>query len=299
MELTGVVVPIVTIFSEDGASIEYGSIEEHADYLIGAGVNAIIPNGTTGDFFSLTKEEKKSVAEKVVKKVRNRVTVFVGTTSLTTKECIEMSKHAEQIGADGVMIAPPFYMPLTQDAVCEHYEMVSKAISIPILVYNNPLCTGQNVTPDMLKRLHESAGIKYVKDSTGSLTVDTIQNIIWKTKGAVKTFDGEEHLAMQSLLEGAEGLVMGHANGLPDYFVKLVKHIKNGRVDEAKKMHYNMFPLWDFTNKYDKYIYNSVVKSVMKLCGRGNVTHTRRPIVPLNGEQEALLRGILVKVGVV
>jgi 4-hydroxy-tetrahydrodipicolinate synthase len=297
MELKGILVPIITIFKKGDQSIDYDGVRKHVDYLISKNVHAIIANGTTGDFFSLDHEEKKRVAENVVQQVQGRIPALVGTTSLTTTECIELSKHAEGIGADGVMIAPPFYMPLTKNAVFNHYEMVSKSISIPILLYNNPLCTGQNLTPSIIAELTQIENIQYVKESTGSMTVDNLQQMIWNTKHTVKFFCGEEHMAVQALSIGADGLIMGHGNGIPEYFVKLFELMNEGKVEEAMNMQYRLFPLWDFTNRYEENIYNSTVKSVVKLRGVGDVTEARSPMIPLNEKQERELENALKESG--
>jgi 4-hydroxy-tetrahydrodipicolinate synthase len=297
MNLEGIIVPIVTIFKNGAQSIDHDGIKNHADYLVSAGVHAIIANGTTGDFFSMNHEEKRKVAETVVKQVQGKVPALVGTTSLTTVECVELSKHAEGLGADGVMVAPPYYMPLTKDAILHHYEMVGKSIAIPILLYNNPLCTGQNLTPGMVAELSTIKNLNYVKESTGSMTVDNIQQMIWKTKHKVKFFCGEEHMAMQALSIGADGLVMGHANGIPEYFVQLFNLMQENKFKEARDMQHKVFPLWNFTNQYHEYIYNSTVKSVMKIRGLGDVTETRSPIIPLNKRQEKELEQVLQESG--
>ncbi len=189
------------------------------------------------------------------------------------------------------MIAPPFYLPLSDDELCGHYEALSRSITIPIMLYNNPLTTGQNVTPSLIARLSASMGLKYVKESSGN--IDAFQTILQKTNRTVNVFMGEENLAVLGLFLGASGLVMGLGNGIPEVFTALRDFIQKGLVDEALRLHLKMLPLYSYANRMHEFGYNSVVKSIMKLRGRGDVTSTRRPILPLTRAQENGLEAVL------
>jgi 4-hydroxy-tetrahydrodipicolinate synthase len=291
MQLKGLFVPLVTIFEKDDGPVDYQKMEEHAGFLLDKGVDGFIPLGSTGDFYALNADEKERILKSIIKASDGRCPVIAGTSALTTRECIENSKKAEANGASAVMIAPPFYLPLSDEEICGHYEAVSKSITIPIMLYNNPQCTGQNVTPTLIARLSKSIHLSYVKESSGN--IDAFQNILQKTDGAVHAFMGEESLALQGLFLGAAGLVMGLSNGIPEVYTALLDFMEKGLFDQARSLHLKMLPLYAYANRMHEFGYNSVVKSIIKLRGRGDVTCTRRPILPLTGEQEKGLEGIL------
>jgi 4-hydroxy-tetrahydrodipicolinate synthase len=282
MELKGFFVPIVTIFKEGGRAVDYEKIEEHVQHLIGKEVDGLIPNGSTGDFYALSAEEKEGVLRAVIKACGNKCPVVAGATALTTHECIENSKKAEALGASAVMIAPPFYLPLSDDEICQHYEQVRRQISLTIMLYNNPLCTGQNVTPSLIARLYHSINLTYVKESSGN--IDAFQNILEKTDRKVRVFIGEEPLAVEALFLGASGMIMGLGNGIPEVYKSMLRHMEDRQYEQAQSLHMKMLPLYNFSARMHEFGYNSVVKSIMKLRGRGEVTHTRRPLLPLTVE---------------
>jgi 4-hydroxy-tetrahydrodipicolinate synthase len=294
--LQGFFVPVVTIFKKGGGAVDYEKIEEHVRYLIGKEVDGLIPLGSTGDFCFLSPEEKEGVLRTVIKACGGKCPVVAGATALTTRECIENSKKAEGLGASAVMIAPPFYLPLSDDEICRHYEQVSGQISLPIVLYNNPLCTGQNVTPSLIARLYDSIKLPYVKESSGN--IDAFQNILEKTDRQVKVFMGEEPLALEALFLGATGLIMGLGNGIPEVYKSMLRFMDEGQFEQARSLHMKMLPLYNFSARMHEFGYNSVVKSIMKLRGRGEVTHTRGPLLPLTVEQESSLKSILAQAGI-
>ena len=296
MELEGLFVPVVTIFKESDGAVDHARIAEHVRYLLGAGVDGLVALGSTGDFSALLPEEKELVVKTVLQASAGKCPVVAGATSLTTRECLENAQKAESLGAAAVMIAPPYYLPLSDEEICQHFEAISRKLSIPIVLYNNPLCTGQNVTPALIARLHQSIDLSYVKESSGN--IDAFQNILRRTDGRLRAFMGEEHLAFEALCLGAKGLIMGLGNGLPEVYRSLLRSTKDHQYDEARSLHLRMLPLYEYAGRFHDFGYNSVVKSVMKLRGRGSVTHTRRPLLPLNAEQEKQLARILAESGV-
>lgn len=294
-KMKGVFVPLITIFKDSG-EVDYNKIKDHVEYLINSGVDGLIPNAATSEFFDLSNEERKNIAETVVKQVNGRIPVVIGTAANATKECIELSKHADYIGASGVMIVPPYYVPLNEDEICLHYEMVSKEINIPIIVYNSPIVSYTNIGPDLLLRMISVASnIKYLKDSSG--TVTNIQDILYRTKFEIGVFVGEEVIYLESLYAGATGMISGIANVMPEILTEMFSHFENKEFVKAFDLHYKFLPLFNFAC-FNKYCYISVVKSISKLRKK-DVGITRMPIIPLPPQEENKLEVLLKEGGII
>lgn len=294
-EFQGLFVPTITVFKEGDQSIDHAAIQEHVDHLIATGVDGLIPNGSTGDFHLLTLEERQKVAESVIARAAGRVPVIVGATCLSTAEVIRVSLHAQERGAAGVMVAPAFYLPMSRAEILAHFQSVARAIKIPLVVYNNPLCTGQHVSAEMIAVLEKSVGVRYVKESSG--VFDNFQQILVSTGQRVKVFMGEEALSLEALLMGAAGLIMGLANAIPDRFVEMLKAVQRGDIAQARLLHYQTLPLYYLANEGATHNYNSVIKSVIKLRRGKGVTSSRAPSLPLTDPQEGKLAELLDRIG--
>jgi len=140
-KLKGVVAPIITVFNQDESIDEEGTVK-HVKWLLDNGVQSIVVCGSTGEAVSMTIEERKKVAEVIIKEFKNKVPICIATGCYRTKDTVELSMHAEDLGADSLLIIPPYYMGLTKTQVFEHYKELSKYINIPVLLYNNPYASG-------------------------------------------------------------------------------------------------------------------------------------------------------------
>src|SRR5699024_9633949 len=151
LDYSGVMAAMATPFTEDGVSIDLDAIEGQVDFVLSNGVRGIVPGGSTGEFPTLTTDERKDVHSAYIAAARKHGgTVFAGTGALSTKETIELSKHAESEGADGVMIVAPFYDGPSFDAVLQHYKAVSRSVDVPIMYYNLPSHTGVQLSVEQL-----------------------------------------------------------------------------------------------------------------------------------------------------
>jgi hypothetical protein len=161
---------VPTATKDDGEEIDEKRFLQTIDFQIENGVDGICIFGSTGGNGSFTDEEMKKATALAAKHINGRVPLVAGTGARTTTACIALSKHAEHVGCDGVMVLPVSYWPLTPDEVFDHYERVSRAIKIPICVYNNPWTTGVDMKPEFLARLTKLDNVNCIKESTGDLT---------------------------------------------------------------------------------------------------------------------------------
>ncbi|MFM8614464.1 MAG: dihydrodipicolinate synthase family protein, partial [Alphaproteobacteria bacterium] len=158
------------------------------EYQITEGVKGLIPLGSTGEFLSVSREERQGIVETVIRAARGRVPVLIGTGAEDTREVVALSREAEAQGADGVMIIPPFYSVPTEDELFHHYKTVADAIGIPIMVYNNPATSNVDMLPATLARISTIPNCRYVKEST--LEVTRVRDIVALCGDRMEVFAG-------------------------------------------------------------------------------------------------------------
>ncbi|WP_297438302.1 dihydrodipicolinate synthase family protein [Thermococcus sp.] len=230
--MRGVIVPLVTPFNED-YSIDVPALEEHIEFLQKVGVHGIFINATTGEFTSLNTEEMKFLAEKGRELVTSSF-YLVGTTSSNTVEVVELTKHAQDIGADYVVIAPPYYCPLDDNALFAHYSMIAEKTDIQIIPYNIPSCANP-LSVSLIKRLAlEYSNIAGVKETIDS--INHIRDVILDVKGErndFKVFTGLDQHFLNTLILGGDGGIMACANFAPEVHLVLWKAFQEKRFEDA------------------------------------------------------------------
>ena len=159
---------LITPFTADGRKVDEAALRRLVDFQIEEGIHGLIPLGSTGEFLSVTPDERRQIVEIVVKQAAGRVPVLIGTGAEWTDEVVRSSREAESMGADGVMIIPPFYSVPTDDELYAHYKKVSDAIGIPIMVYNNRATANVDMMPELIARLAEIPNCQFVKESTAA-----------------------------------------------------------------------------------------------------------------------------------
>ncbi|MDO9710339.1 4-hydroxy-tetrahydrodipicolinate synthase [Paracraurococcus lichenis] len=202
---------LVTPFTADGGAVDLKALERLVEFQIAEGIDGLIPLGSTGEFLSCSREEKTAIAETVIRTAAGRVPVLIGTGAEDTREVVALSREAEALGADGVMIIPPFYSVPTEDELYHHYKTVADAIGIPIMVYNNPATANVDMGPQVLARLSTIPNCRYVKEST--LEVTRVRDIVAACGDRMEVFAGV--LGYESAWLGAIGWVAVCSNVVP------------------------------------------------------------------------------------
>jgi len=277
----------------DGESVDEGRLRELLDYFIEQRVHGIAVFGSTGAIGSFTEEERRRLAKVAVEHVNGRLPVIVGTGALTTSEAVRLSKYAEDVGADGVIVVPITYWPLTDEEIYDHYRRIATSIKIPVCVYNNPGTTGVDMKPPLLARMAEIDNIRYVKESSGDLT--RITSLARLTKNTVSVFHGHESTALEAFMAGAQGWFAGIANAIPRQCVELFElAVDKGDVLRAREHFYKMLPLCEF------FVEKSLVRcshTALELLGRP-MGPPRRPLRMLAPDDRARLDAMLREIGV-
>ena len=280
---------MITPFTPAG-DVDVEALRGFVDWQIGQGIHGLIPLGSTGEFLSLDDDEKALVAETVIAQAAGRVPVLIGTGAEDTREVVRLSLRAERLGADGVMIIPPFYSTPTDDEIVHHYRTVADAISLPIMVYNNPATANVDLKPVLVARLAEIDNCLYIKEST--LEVTRVRDIIRLCGDRMTVFGGI--LGFESFIEGAQGWVAVASNVAPHAMARIFSLVADdGAIDAARKLYLDHLPLIEFVGGQ---AYVAGTKALLSHMGFAAGT-PRPPRLPLPAAQDAAARALVAKFG--
>jgi 4-hydroxy-tetrahydrodipicolinate synthase len=281
----GVLPALITPFTDDGSAIDGDALAANVERLIGAGVGGLVPGGSTGEFVTLTSAERRQLVEATVEVSAGRVPVVAGTSALSTRETVELSVHAEGAGAAAVMVAPPFYEPLSWRELFAHFAAVAEAITNPIMYYNLPVATGVRLTAAQFGEL-QGVGVTCLKDSGGDAIAATE---LIQTDGPT-LLNGMDTLTFAALAAGVEAVVWGAASILPEQCVALHRLlVDDGDLAAGRELWARLWPLCHFLEGQS---YAAAVKTACRLvgCTTGPV---RAPLLPLTDAATAELAALL------
>lgn len=233
-DLKGVIPAIVTPFSSNG-ELDTDGLKGLTRFLLDSGVHGIMTTGGNGEFPHLLRDEKRRVTEIVVNEVKGVVPVIAGTAACSTKEAILLSEDAIEVGSNAVILTPPYFYKLPHDSILTHFRTLSKSLEIPIIVYNNPLYTGNNLTPDLIDKIAEFKGVIGLKQSNSDLgqLVETIR----RSGENISICTGIDSQFYPSLCAGAKGIFSTAACVIPKQMVQIFELTENGKHEEAFRLH--------------------------------------------------------------
>jgi 4-hydroxy-tetrahydrodipicolinate synthase len=236
----GSFVAMVTPFRN--GKVDEAKLRELVEFHITHGTDGLIPCGTTGESPTLSHDEHHRVVELVIEAARGRIRVVAGTGSYSTSDAIEMTKHAERVGAAGALVVNPYYNKPTQEGLYRHFRAVAESVAIPILVYNIQGRTAINVETDTMARLaRDVKNIVGVKEASGSL--DQMSQVIAACGPDFSVLSGDDNITLPLLAIGGSGVVSVIANILPRETADLVHAALDGDWKRARDLHYRLFPL--------------------------------------------------------
>ena len=223
----------ITPFTADGKRIDIPAWKKFLDWQLANGVPGIIILGTTGEFLTLTDDERTMFVEATVKHIRKRIPVMVGTMNAYTPNAVRYSREAEKLGADGLMIIPPYYYTPTEDEIFAYYKAICENVSLPIMLYNNPYTSNVDMPAKFVARLTKSfEQIRYIKEASQDMA--RVYDIIEETKGVMNVFAGQR--IVESYLYGAVGYVNPYGNYIPRASTRICDFCAEGRWEDAKKI---------------------------------------------------------------
>lgn len=225
-------VAIITPFTNTG--VDFDKLSELIEWHIKSKTDAIIVCGTTGEATTMTETERKETIKFVVDKVNKRIPVIAGTGSNNTASSIAMSKWAEDIGIDGLLVITPYYNKTTQKGLVKHFKAVSDAVNTPIIIYNVPGRTGLNIAPSTLKELCEDKNIVAVKEASGNIS--QIAQIKALCGDRLDIYSGNDDQIIPILALGGIGVISVLANVIPEDVHNMCELYLNGKINEALKI---------------------------------------------------------------
>ena len=237
----GVLTALVTPF-RDG-KVDEAALRALVERQVSAGIDGLVPCGSTGESATLSHAEHQRVVEIVVDAAANRVPVIAGTGSNNTQEAIELTRHAVDAGADGALLISPYYNKPTPQGLVEHYTAVARATEFPLFTYNIPGRTGTNILPETMARLAEIDHVVGVKEACGDL--EQITETISRCPDDFAVLSGDDVLTLPMLAIGARGVISTTSNIAPSEMCELVHAFREGHVERAQRRHYELLPLFD------------------------------------------------------
>ena len=230
-EPCGIVTAVVTPFGEDEA-IEYGLWSSVIEYQIASGVDGLFPVGSGGEFYAMSIEERKEAAGFVLRVVNGRIPVYVQIGAVTTRDSIALARHAEDHGADFLVVITPYYLRPTADEMVRHFSEICSGVNLPVFAYNIPGRTGVELTPATMRRIIESNwNLCGLKDSSGK--IELVPD--WRALG-LKVFMGSDQIIVPALELGCVGAVAACANVSPKLFVQIFQAYTRGNAEEAARL---------------------------------------------------------------
>jgi 4-hydroxy-tetrahydrodipicolinate synthase len=288
--LSGSIVALVTPFNNDG-SIDFKSLENLIEFHIQEGTDGILPCGCTGEAATLVHDEQKEVIKFVVEKVNGRIPVLAGTGSNSTKEALDLTSFAKKAGADAALLITPYYNKPTPEGQYLHYKKIAEEVDIPIVLYNVPSRTGINMLPETIARLSKVPNIVAIKEANPSL--DQVSRTL--SLCDITVLSGNDSVTLPILSVGGEGVVSVAANVVPKKMHQLVENFKKGNISEARKIHYELVPLFEALF----YETNPIpVKETLAMMGKIQ-PNFRMPLCRMTEEKKARLVKVLKDLGLV
>ncbi len=273
---------MVTPFDHKG-NIDFEKTTQLINYLISNGSDALVIAGTTGESPTLSTEEKLALFRHSVKVVDGRVPVVAGTGSNNTYASIELTKKAEEIGVDAIMIVAPYYNKPNQEGLYQHFKTIAESTELPVMLYNIPGRSVINMSVDTIVRLAELPNVVALKDASGDL--DAMTAIIAQTSDDFALYSGDDGLTLPVLAIGGTGIISVASHVIGNEMQEMVKLYESGNPKEAAKIHHRIVPVMKSLFAAPS---PTPVKTALQLKGL-DVGSVRLPLVPLTEEERQTL----------
>lgn len=289
---SGIIPPVVTPISKEGKFDQEAS-KQLIDYLIDSKVDGLFFLGSNGEFSQMSLKMKEEITEFVVDYVNKRVPVLIGVGSNTITESIHLSKFVEKIEGDGIVVINPYYFKLTDSELLNYFDSIANSVSIPMILYNFPDRTGQDLSPSLIKTLAEkNSNIVGIKETVNSVT--HIKDVISKLKAEFPNFSVfcgyDEHL-ISTLFFGGDGGIIGTGNIAPSLFVRLYKAFGSNNLEKIKIYNKQINELTKIYNQ--DYQMLSVIKAGLRFRGLNIQNDSLGPYESVNNKGEKIIEKAL------
>ena len=286
-DLGGVIVATALAFREDptapaGLAVDYEKFAAHCDWLITNGCRGVGPNGSLGEYSSLTEDERRKVIQVAVEAVGSRGLVVAGVHGVGWHQAVQWAQYAKEDGADGVLCLPPIVYHANESEIIEHYTRVAE-VGLPVMLYNNPQDTKVDLTPPLIAKLAKIPGVVAVKEFSG----DIRRVLEIKELCDIDVIAGADDLLFESLVAGADGWFAGYPNAFPREAVEIYNLVEAGKIDAARDLYTNLVTVFRWDSKTE---FVQAIKLSIDMAGGSYGGPTRPPRGPLSPENEARVR---------
>jgi len=292
-ELKGILAAVPTPFTADGSALDEANLRGQVERLIAGGIHGIVPTGTSGEFLSLSDEEYRRVIELYVQAAAGRIPVIAGVGAMTNAKAIELAQHAERVGADAIMLVPPFYDPMTFENLKAFLKDVAESITLPIVYYNVPGATGIALSAEEIAELGEIEGLDYLKNTSDDAV--GLTELLVKHTDKIKAFNGWDTLTFLGVSLGAEASVWGAAGVVPELAARFWDTLAVRKDLEAAREQWKS--LWEISDFLESVPYPAGLKAGLELIGHP-AGPVRAPLQELSAADKARFEAILAKAGV-
>ncbi|MDO4328129.1 MAG: 4-hydroxy-tetrahydrodipicolinate synthase [Lachnospiraceae bacterium] len=287
----GSAVALATPMDETGA-VDYRALERLIGFQLDQGIDAVLVNGTTGESATLSDREKLEALSFVIDRVGGKVPVLAGTGCNNTAHAVELSREAEKLGADGLLVVTPYYNKASQGGLVRHYWSIADCVSLPILLYNVPTRTGVDIAPETYLRLKEHPNILGVKEAGGNLSKIAKTAALCGEDFHIYSGNDDQSLAIMAL--GGKGVISVLANVMPGEMSRMCRAFFAGDLKESRRLQLELLELmqamfWDVNP-----IPVKAALSLMGMCGE----YYRLPMTPMDGEKKERLEVLMRKHGI-
>lgn len=288
MKIEGTITALITPFIDQ--ELDEEGLAENIKYQIEQGINGILALGSTGETATLSPEEQQRVISIAVGVASGKVPIWVGTGTNCTRQTIEKTKQAKDLGADIALVVTPYYNKPTQEGIFRHFEAITRSVDIPIVIYNVQSRCGVNIDTSTLKRIAALPHILGVKEASGSISqVGDVMHTIVNEHPDFMLFCGDDILTLPMMALGAVGVVSVASNLIPAKIVAQVNAASQGQFELARSIHYELLPFYKSlfieTNPIP-------IKTAMHLCGRPS-GECRLPLTQMTPQNINMLRRLL------
>lgn len=293
-----VFIPLVTPFKND-ESIDFKKLQKLAQWVVEKNYcDSVIVNGTTGEFYTMTFEERIDTLKAVKEVLNGKVPLIAATGWASTIETIKMTKRAEELGYDAVMVVVPYYSKPTQRGIYEHFSRVAKSTSLPMIIYNIPLFTGLNIKPETVGMLvKDCQNIKAIKEEAG-LNATQTSDFILETWGAdFEVYSGDDTMTIQVLSQGGVGVVTGGGHIVGDMMKRIIDQYLSGEVYEATQLHLKLYKFFKTLYQNGRINPIPILKAAISIHTGIEIGKPRLPLVSATEEEKIVTAKVLKEIG--
>lgn len=289
-EWRGVFTALVTPFDSGGA-VDTAALRSIVEHQIASGVSGLAPCGTTGEGATLTDEERNQVIATVVEESKGKVPVIAGCGSNDTRKTVAAAKQAAAAGADGLLVVSPYYNKPNRSGMKAHYRAVAEATDLPVVVYNVPGRTGQNLGAPLLIELAAIPGVKAIKEAAADL--EQLNDLLAGRPDGLAVLSGDDPLTLAAVATGADGVISVVSNEAPAEMSAMVRAVLDSDLARARELHFRLLPLIQANFAESNPV---PVKTAMSLLGRC-LPDVRAPLGRPSAQTVETVRAALLKAG--